>query len=211
MSSPSARRAPLSVGRVLDAAVALADAEGIDALTVRRLADVLGVHPTSLYNHVASKEALLAGVVDRLFEEAALPSQVDGWEQWVRALADGLRRVASAHPGAVLALTRVPYTGAGALAQTELALDAFRRAGFEVAEAAAAVAATSLALLGLALNERPAPVEVLSLATPGVRDRPRLAEVLEEEAHGGGEDHWGLLVDVLVRGLRARRRAARRS
>lgn len=208
-SRPSPRRTPLTVARVIDAAVSLADAEGIDALTVRRLADVLGVHPTSLYNHVASKEALLGGVIDRLFEEASLPDRVDGWEQWVTSLAEGLRRVAQAHPGAVLALTRVPSTGPRALAQTELALDAFRRAGFDVAEAAATVAATSLALLGLALNERPAPTDVLSLATPGVGSLPRVAEVLEDERSGGGRDHWALLVDVLIRGLRSRRRTAR--
>src|SRR4051794_27224440 len=110
MSSQVVRRPTLNRARVLEAAVELADREGIEALTVRRLAEELGVHPTSLYNHVASKDALLAGVVERLFDDADLPTQVSTWSDWIKALAAGLRATARAHPGAFLALTRVPAT-----------------------------------------------------------------------------------------------------
>lgn len=193
--------------RVLEAAVELADGEGIEALTVRRLADVLGVHPTSLYNHVASKDALLAGVVERLFDEAELPAQVETWEDWVIALAAALRATARAHPGAFLALARVPATSARPLQQTELALDAFRRGGFSVAEARDAVAGVSLALLGLALNESPGTAEVLSLEMARAARLPRVLEALSVEGVDDG-GHWELIVDVLVSGLRARRGAA---
>lgn len=201
------RRQPLNRARVLEAAVELADREGIEALTVRRLADVLGVHPTSLYNHVASKDALLAGVVERLFEAADLPAEVATWADWVAALARALRATARAHPGAFLALTRVPATGARPLQQTELALDAFVRDGFSVAEARDAVAGVSLALLGLALNESPGTAEVISADAARAAGMSRVLEALEAE---GGDDggHWDVVVDALTRGLRARRAAA---
>ena len=67
-------RAPLSRDRVLRAAVALADAGGIESLTMRRLGEALGVEAMSLYNHVASKSDLLDGMIDLVFGEIDLPS-----------------------------------------------------------------------------------------------------------------------------------------
>jgi AcrR family transcriptional regulator len=68
------RRAPLSRERVLDAALALADESGVESLSMRKLAKELGVEAMSLYNHVASKEDLLNGLVDRVFAEIEPPS-----------------------------------------------------------------------------------------------------------------------------------------
>lgn len=207
MSSPQPRRTTLNRARVLEAAVELADREGIEALTVRHLADVLGVHPTSLYNHVASKDALLAGVVERLFDEADLPVKVQTWEDWVVALANALRTTARSHPGAFFALTRVPATSARPLQQTELALDAFRRGGFSIGEARDAVAGVSLALLGLALNESPGTAEVVSVEMAKAARLPRVLEALTADGEGEG-GHWDLIVDVLVSGLRDRQRSS---
>ncbi|GAA4385339.1 TetR/AcrR family transcriptional regulator [Agromyces bauzanensis] len=67
--SRTARRAPLTRDRVLEAAVELADTAGIDGLTIRRLAVELGVEPMSLYYHVPNKEAILDGIVDLVFRE----------------------------------------------------------------------------------------------------------------------------------------------
>src|SRR3954463_11403919 len=90
----------LSRELVLQTAVRVADAEGIDAVTLRRLADALGVHPTSIYNHVSSKEAILDGVVEKLFVEANPPLTVTDWREWMRGFAAAMRRIALAHPGA---------------------------------------------------------------------------------------------------------------
>ena len=84
-------REPLSRERVLAAAVALADAHGTEALTMRRLAEELGVEAMSLYHHVPNKEALLDGVVDLVFAEIALelPAQLDvtpaNWKSLMRS------------------------------------------------------------------------------------------------------------------------------
>ncbi|MGZ4173277.1 MAG: TetR/AcrR family transcriptional regulator, partial [Solirubrobacteraceae bacterium] len=67
------RRAPLNRERVLRAAIALADQGGFESLTMRRLATELGVEAMSLYNHVASKDDLLDGMVDLVFAEIEPP------------------------------------------------------------------------------------------------------------------------------------------
>jgi AcrR family transcriptional regulator len=205
-------RPRLNRARVLDAAVALADREGVEALTVRRLADDLGVHPTSLYNHVASKTAILDGVVERLLDEAGLPDEVGGWQEWVRALAVSLRSLARAHPGAFMVLTKRPAENPSGLRQSQLGLAAFRAAGFSTTEAVRAVRGVSLALLGLALNECPPmgdPVDPGAAEVP-LADYPGLVEAAEAQEQDGPDAHWDLLVDAVVLGLETARRAAGR-
>lgn len=202
-------RPRLSRDRVLAAAVALADREGTPALTVRRLADDLGVHPTSLYNHVPSKVAILDGVVERLFDEADLPAEVGSWQEWVAALAVCMRDLARAHPGAFMVLTVRPAETPAAYRLTELGLEAFDAAGFSVVDAVQAVRTISLAILGLALNECP-PMGDWVEPTPddGLAPFPRLAAAaaaLDVNAPGG-DAHWDVLVDALTRGLEQRQR-----
>jgi AcrR family transcriptional regulator len=92
MAQPGAavRREPLSRERVLRAAVVLADDAGLEALSMRHLAQELGVVPMALYKHVASKEELLDGMVDLIVAEIAPPADGAGWKEAVR------RRVLSA-------------------------------------------------------------------------------------------------------------------
>ena len=202
-------RPRLSTERVLEAAVELADREGPEALTVRRLADDLQVHPTSLYNHVPSKEAILDGVVERLLAEADLPQDVETWQSWVRAMAAALRGLARAHPGAFLVLTRRAADNPAAFRFSELGLASFERGGFPLRQAVQAVQAVSLAVLGLALNECPPPGDWVE-PTPAQLQAdgyPHLARAAEElEAVDLDEDgHWNTLVEALVAGLEATR------
>ena len=198
-----AGRTPLTRQRVLAAAVALADREGIEALTLRRLAEDLDVHPTSLYNHVASKVAILDGVVEVLFAEAALPIGCDRWQDWVRGLAGGLRELARAHPGAFMVLTRRPSNARQAYDLGERGVQAFQRAGFSPVEALQAVSGVSLALLGLALNEcarmgdwiEPDPQEDLW------PDHPRLRAAAAQVRPEDDDGHWEAVVQALVSGL----------
>ncbi|MGW4928182.1 TetR/AcrR family transcriptional regulator C-terminal domain-containing protein [Agromyces sp. NPDC004153] len=101
------RRTPLSRERVLRAAVDLADTEGIDALTVRRLAETLGVEAMSLYYHVPNKEAILDGIVDLVFTEIEgevggflVPETDAAWHDALRTRILGARRVMLRHPWA---------------------------------------------------------------------------------------------------------------
>mgnify|MGYP000860315916 FL=1 len=101
---PSPRtRAPLHRVTVLDAAVELADAEGVEAVSMRRLADRLGVVPMALYKHVSDKEDLLDGMVDRVIGEFHLdsaPPRSVSWADAVRAALLSARSVVQRHPWA---------------------------------------------------------------------------------------------------------------
>lgn len=200
-------RPALSRERVIEAALEVADAEGLGAVTMRRLADALGVHPTSLYNHLPTKEAILDGMADALIGEAGFPETFDDWSDWVRSMAVALRNAARAHPGAFLVLAQRAASGPFASAVSEAALDAFRRAGFTPRESAEALAAVSLALLGVALNECP-PMAPFSESDPrdvSAEQYPRIAEVIAVAPELGNTDRvWELVVDSLIAGLTAR-------
>ena len=99
------RRAPLTRDRVLVTAVDLADTAGIDALTIRRLAERLGVEPMSLYYHVPNKEAILDGIVDLVFQEIeqevggfAVAETDTAWKATLRARILMARKVMLRHP-----------------------------------------------------------------------------------------------------------------
>jgi AcrR family transcriptional regulator len=98
---PQARRTPLSRERVLRAAVALADDHGIEAVSMRKLAQELGVDPMSLYNHVANKEDLLGGMADLVVGEIDLtPSDDADWKAALRARVLAARATMLRHPWA---------------------------------------------------------------------------------------------------------------
>jgi AcrR family transcriptional regulator len=93
----AAPRTPLSKERVLRAAIELADAEGIDALSMRRLAKELGVEAMSLYNHVANKGEILGGIIDLVAGEFDLPSDESDWKLAMRRNAISSRDVLLRH------------------------------------------------------------------------------------------------------------------
>lgn len=94
------RSTPLTKHEIFSAALALIDAEGIDALSMRRLARDLGVEAMSLYHHVPNKEALLDGVVELALTAQApgAPPEGQDWQATVSAAVCGFRRALIAHP-----------------------------------------------------------------------------------------------------------------
>jgi AcrR family transcriptional regulator len=99
---PRGGRESLTRAKVLRAAVELADSDGLEAVTMRRLAEALDVVPMALYKHVADKDDLLAGMVDALVEEMAVPppGSATRWRDGVREALHAARRVVGAHPWA---------------------------------------------------------------------------------------------------------------
>jgi AcrR family transcriptional regulator len=93
----AAPRTPLSKERVLHAALVLADAGGIEALSMRRLAKELGVEAMSLYNHVANKDEILGGIMDVVVSEIDLPSDPADWKAAMRRSAISARDVFLRH------------------------------------------------------------------------------------------------------------------
>ena len=120
--------ARLDRGAIVEAALRLAQARGLGAVTLRGVSAALGVTPMALYRHVA-------GMADALYAELELPDDADGWWDALAALARSTRRVLLAHPWAVPLFAR-PLRGPNAVRLGEALLATFRRAGFSAREAA---------------------------------------------------------------------------
>jgi AcrR family transcriptional regulator len=121
-------RKPLSKERVLRAALALADAEGIEALSMRRLAKELGVEAMSLYNHVANKDEILDGLIDLVAGEFELPSEAD-WQTAMRRHLVSARDVLLRHRWAT-ALWMRQGGGTARMRNGDWMLRTLREAGF---------------------------------------------------------------------------------
>ncbi|MFD1507018.1 TetR family transcriptional regulator [Georgenia yuyongxinii] len=104
------RREPLSRERVLAAALELVDAEGVDALTMRRLARELGCNAMALYRYAASRGALLDGVVEAVMLDLVIPPDGADWEAQLRRTAHQFRDLALAHPYVVPLLVTRPLS-----------------------------------------------------------------------------------------------------
>lgn len=196
--------APLNRDRILRTAVELADREGFDSVTLRRIATELGVHVTSLYNHVPTREAVTDGIVEVLLEEAKLPTTEVGWEEWVRRFFAATSMLAVTHPGAFVALQRRPVQGARAARSFEVALAAFRRAGLGSEDAYSAVKAAALTALTVGMERSIAASG--PLVETAVEDLPAdtFPELRALQDGVDPEAAWSFIVETLVAGLRAR-------
>ncbi len=125
------QRRPLSRDRILDAALALADAEGLEAITMRRIGRAMGVEAMSLYKHVADKDDILDGLVDRVLEAIELPAPDDPWREAMHRRARSAREVFSRHPWAIgLLESRAANSSPRRLAYFDTILGILRHAGF---------------------------------------------------------------------------------
>lgn len=95
-----ADRPPLTREAVLDAAIAIADAEGLPKVTMRRIGERLGVEAMSLYNHVKNKQDILDGMASHLIAgmNSELPSGEDSWQDVLRAVSRAYRALVATHP-----------------------------------------------------------------------------------------------------------------
>jgi AcrR family transcriptional regulator len=125
----AAPRVPLSRERVLRAAIALADEGGIEALSMRKLAKELGVEAMSLYNHVAGKDDLLAGITDTVLSEMELPSDGD-WKDDLRQYAVSAHDVLNRHPWACNLALSPPRVVPVSVRRAEWLLGRLRDSGF---------------------------------------------------------------------------------
>lgn len=123
---------PLSKERVLRQALALADSEGIDALSMRKLGQELNAGAMSLYHHVRNKEELLDGMVDLVFAEIRLPESGGDWQSEMRAWAVSARDVLARHPWAITLMASRTTPGPANLRYHEAVTACLRKAGFSI-------------------------------------------------------------------------------
>lgn len=219
--STSATRPALTADRVLRAALDLADRIGVDALTIRRLADELGVKPMTIYHHVPSKEAILDGMVDLVFAEIEAPTPDEPWREALRRRALSVRTVLRQHPWAPPLMESRTTPGPATLAHHEAVLACMRAGGLSLQLTAHAAAVLDSYLYGFALQEANLPFggsEQLGELAEAIVDAmpadayPRMVEftrdhVLQPGYSFGASFEFGL--ELLLDGLAAADRAER--
>jgi len=144
---------PLGRERVLEGALAVAEREGLDRLSMRLVASELGVSTMALYRHVESKDDLLDGLVERLLGELRLPEDSLPWDTRLRILAAELRALARRRPELFGLLLQRRAVGAEAIRAREAALRALRDAGLDRNAAERLERLLSTVVMGFAFSE----------------------------------------------------------
>jgi AcrR family transcriptional regulator len=189
-------RIPLSRDRVLTGAVAIAGESGIGSLTIRSLAQALGVRPMSLYYYVANKDELLDGIVDLVFNQIELPSTSGAWRKELHQWAHSARRVLTRNSWAIALLESRATPGPATLRHHDRIIGVLREAGFSVRMTAHAYALLDSYVYGFAIQESALPFNQTA-AAPAVAaitksfqddDYPYLVELAAEHVLQPGYD-----------------------
>ena len=203
----------LSRQRVVHAAIAHADANGLDALSMRTLAEMLEVAPMALYRHVTDKDDLINAMVDAVFTEIGVPSGGGNWKTAMRRRAISVRDALSRHRWAVGLLESRRQPGPANLRHHDAMIGRLRAAGFSMAMTAHAYALLDSYVYGFALTKMNLPFETTdevaevaqSMLLPfQVNEYPNLVEFITDHAMQPGFDHgdefeYGL--DIVLDGL----------
>jgi AcrR family transcriptional regulator len=214
-------RAPLNRDRIVQAAVALAEAGGFDSLSMRNLADELGAAPMALYRHVANKEDLLDGMVDVVFGEMYPPSVKADWKKELRKRALSARAALGRHPWSVGLMETRMHPGQASAIHHNATMGCLREAGFPFREAVHAYNLLDSYTYGFALQELTIPFETpeesaeMAKTTVGEMgdEYPYLAEVVEELGKRGYDytEEFEFGIDFILDGLERFKRQVRRS
>jgi AcrR family transcriptional regulator len=224
MTTPAIPRAEprrrLSRQRVLRAAVAHADAGGLEALTMRQLAEMLQVAPMALYRHIAHKDDLIDAMIEVVFSEIGLPSGGADWKTAMRERALSLRDVLARHRWAIGLMESRRHPGPANLRHHDAVIGKLRAAGLDIAMAAHAYSVLDSYIYGFATTKMNlpfhTPAEVAAVAKDMLEpfpanQYPNLVEFVTEHAMKPGYDHgdefeYGL--DLILDGLERDREAA---
>ena len=213
------RRVPLSRERVLRTAVALADRAGIESLSMRRLAEELGVVPMALYKHVANKDELLDGMVDLVFCEIEFPSSGADWKTALRQRAFSTRAALARHPWAIGLMESRTRPGPANVRHHNGGMGCLREAGFSFRMALHAYTALDSYTYGFALQEKSLPFETpeesaavaeLMLRPFPADEYPYLAEGVVELGKSGFNytEEFEFALDLLLDGIERLRQQA---
>ena len=213
------KRAPLNPEKVLLAALRMADKKGIEALSMRNLAQALKVEAMSLYNHVPGKEQLLDGLVELVVGELELPEVGGDWRAAMRGRAMTAHRVLMQHPWATKLLVSRINVGPNMLRYIDRTVGCLREAGFSWAMADHAWNTLDAFTYGFALQRLNFPLEPQEYASAARQFLPMIPVAqfpymngLSHEIISGRHDglqHLELGLDLLLDGLEALRTRTR--
>jgi len=215
--APVGAAARLSRSRIVDAAIALADRDGLDGLSMRKLGQQLGVDPMAVYHHVRDKNELLAEMVDRVI--ATITVERSGtWDDALQATIQSARRTMLDHPWTVRVIEdqRAP-TPAG-LRYLDAVLGILRDGGFSVALCHHALHVLGSRILGFSQDlyddspddPRPTPAAAAAQAREWASALPHLAELASSVSHQGGlggcddDAEFAFALDLIIEGLAQR-------
>jgi AcrR family transcriptional regulator len=227
MATKPRNRKPLSRERVLEQALALADKDGIDGLSMRKLGQALGVEAMSLYNHVGSKGELVAAMVDRVVEQFELPE--DGrWDDGIRRCAMSAYDLLHQHPWAcslAVAPSDARLIGGPRIRYMEWLLRRLREAGFSPDLAYSAYHTLDSHIFGFTLWQQ-GHIKAAQMIAPedGKGAEEWAARLLEQlrptfpylaehgdlhmaESAPGGRQEFEFGLDLIFDGLKKRKRA----
>ncbi len=216
MKTPDQPRRPgLTRAWITEVALALADARGVESLSMRALAKELGVEAMSLYNHIHNKDDLLDVVVDTVVGRIDLPSTGSNWQNELRSRAHSMRTVFLAHPWAPPLIVGRINVGPNMLALNEATLGCLRSAGFSYIQADHAMNALDSLIYGFHLLERSMPVQPENYAEAALTYLPAidaeryphfcaLGQMVAEGSYDG-VNHMAFGLDLLLKALEAHR------
>lgn len=207
---------PLTAADVVRAAAAMADLHGIAAVSMRSVARRLGVEAMSLYHHVASKEAMLDGMVDLVFAEFHEPKLGADWAEEMRSRSRSARAVLKCHPWAVGLMDSRANAGWANLRHHDAVLGCLRESGFSLELAGHAFALLDAHLYGFLVQELSLPFEgeqelaaladqMLTALPPG--ELPYFQEFARDRALRPGYafgDEFDVGLDLILDGLARR-------
>ncbi|SQE00233.1 MULTISPECIES: TetR/AcrR family transcriptional regulator C-terminal domain-containing protein [unclassified Parafrankia] len=184
------RRTQLTRERVMAAAVELADRDGIESISMRKLAQELGVEAMSLYTHVRNKNDLLDGMADAVISQ--IPTSADGvdWKTSLRQMALAARSVVQRHPWAPRTVQAQTTPGPAVLQYVNAVIGTLREGGFSIAQAHHALHILGSRLLGFTQDLFDdsgdlEPEAAASLASDLGASHPYVVEMALAVTHGG--------------------------
>jgi AcrR family transcriptional regulator len=212
-------RRPLTRERIVRAALQLMDAEGLEAVTMRRIGRELGVEAMSLYNHVQDKEDILDGICELVMSEFEFPEPAEDWAESCRRAARAWRQLLKAHPDVMrlFAEARGPVRSIDSMRPMEFALRLLRSSGLSDRDTAQAFHAFGGYIQGFVIMEMGSIAggtdeahmkmhQELSAELPD--DFATLRAVSQYFAECGADDQFEFGLDLLIRGVLERVRAA---
>jgi AcrR family transcriptional regulator len=206
-------RIPLNRDRVLAAAVALADDGGLESLTMRKLAQELGVVPMALYKHVANRQAVVDGMIDIVFAEIELPDATgSGWRTAMRRRALSVRAALLRHRWAIGLMESRENPGPPNRRHHNATMGCLREAGFSLRDAVHVFSALDSYVYGFALQQKTLPFDTPQESREVVERvgrridpdaYPYLIEVTTEIARSGYsyDEEFEIGLDALLAGL----------
>jgi AcrR family transcriptional regulator len=176
----SKSREPLSRERALQVAMSLANEKGLEALTMRALAQELGVEAMSLYHHVSNKNDILDGMVDLVFAQIDLPKGSGDWKEEMRRRAHSARAVLKKNPWAISLMESRAAPGMATLLHHDAVLGSLRKGGFSIPLTAHAYSLLDAYLYGFVLQELQLPFD-----TADSKDTQEVAKAIFEKLPEG--------------------------